>query len=61
MKKRQILFWIIFLIAIDQAVKIIINAYFLDVNFEIIPGLLEFKPVFQQQTQLPELFALQIF
>lgn len=49
MKKRQILFWIIFLIAIDQAVKIIINAYFLDVNFEIIPGLLEFKPVFNSK------------
>ncbi len=49
MKKQQILFWIIFLIAIDQAVKIVINAYFLDVNFEIIPGLLEFKPVFNSK------------
>ena len=38
MKKQQILFWIIFLIAIDQAVKIIINVYFLDIKFEIIPG-----------------------
>ncbi|HBC39501.1 MAG TPA: signal peptidase II [Porphyromonadaceae bacterium] len=49
MKKQQILFWIIFLIAIDQAVKIIINVYFLDIKFEIIPGLLEFKPVFNSK------------
>lgn len=49
MKKQHILFWIIFLIAIDQAVKIVINTYFLDAHFEIIPGLLEFKPVFNSK------------
>lgn len=49
MKKQHILFWIFFLIAIDQAVKIVINTYFLDAHFEIIPGLLEFKPVFNSK------------
>lgn len=49
MKKQHILFWIIFLIAIDQAVKIVINTYFLDAHFEIIPGLLEFKPFFNSK------------
>ncbi len=49
MKKQHILFWIVFLIAVDQAVKIVVNAYFLDTHFEIIPGLLEFKPFFNSK------------
>lgn len=49
MKKQQILFLIIFLVVIDQAVKIIINSYFLNTHFEIIPGLLKFKPFFNSK------------
>jgi hypothetical protein len=48
MKTQTIISWIIILIIIDQAVKIIINAFFFECNFEIIPSLLEFRPVFNQ-------------
>lgn len=49
MKKQQILFWIILLIIIDQSVKIVINSFFLDSHFEIIPVLIEFKPIFNDK------------
>lgn len=49
MKTQTIILWILILIIIDQVVKIIINAFFLDYNFEIIPSILEFKPVFNQK------------
>jgi len=37
---------IIFLISIDQIIKIVINAYFIETNFVIIPSLFEFTPIF---------------
>ncbi len=43
---RQTIFGIILLIIIDQTIKIVINAYYLDCRFEIIPSLFEFKPTF---------------
>lgn len=46
MKTRTVILRILFLIAIDQAIKIIINNYFLDCQCVIIPSLLEFKPTF---------------
>ena len=49
MKAKRIIFWILLLIVIDQAVKIIINSFFLETQFEIIPSLFEFKPVFNDK------------
>lgn len=49
MKTKTILLLILFLIALDQAVKLIIYNYFFDYNFDIIPGLLEFTPVFNDK------------
>lgn len=46
MKKRNIILWIILLIFIDQAVRLIIYHSFMDANYTIVPDLLEFKPVF---------------
>lgn len=46
MKKRNIILWIILLVFIDQAVKLIIHHSFMDSNYTIAPDLLEFKPVF---------------
>lgn len=46
MRKRNIILWVILLILIDQAVKIIIHHSFMDSNHMFIPDLLEFKPVF---------------
>jgi len=46
MKARTILSWAFLLIIVDQAIKIVINTFFLETRFEIIPSLFEFKPVF---------------
>ncbi len=46
MKTRNIITWILILITIDQAIKILIHNFFGDINFEIIPSLFEFKPTF---------------
>ena len=46
MKTRTVLLCIIILFTIDQVIKIIINLYFLDVRFDIIPPLFYFKPMF---------------
>ena len=46
MKTRIVILWILILIVIDQSIKIIINTYFGDCQFEIIPSLIEFKPTF---------------
>ena len=49
MKKRIIICWICFMIILDQLVKIIIYHHLLDVQFEIIPSLLEFSPTFNNK------------
>jgi len=49
MKIKQIIFWIFLLIVIDQTIKIIINYFYLESQFKIIPSLLEFKPTFNDK------------
>jgi hypothetical protein len=49
MKARNIIAWIFILITIDQTIKILINIYFGNVHFEIIPSLIEFKPTFNER------------
>jgi len=46
MKTRNIIAWILILIFIDQTIKVLINIYFIETHFEIIPSLIEFKPTF---------------
>ena len=46
MKLRTIIFLILTLVVADQVIKIVINAFFLETQFEIIPSLFEFKPFF---------------
>jgi hypothetical protein len=46
MKTKNIITWILILIIIDQAIKILIYTLFGEINFEIIPSLVEFKPKF---------------
>jgi len=49
MKARKLIYWIVLLILIDQAIKIIISSFFLENQFEIIPSLFEFKPIFNDK------------
>jgi hypothetical protein len=46
MSIKKVILWIAMLVFIDQIIKIIINKYFFDYRFEIIPSLFEFRPVF---------------
>ena len=46
MKIRKMILLVILLIATDQIIKIIINAFFIETTFVIIPSLVEFTPVF---------------
>lgn len=41
-QKTKIILWILLLTTIDQLVKLVIHAYYMDVRFEIIPSLFEF-------------------
>ncbi len=49
MKTRNIIFLIILLVIIDQAVKLIIYNSFMDINSGIIPKVLDFKPMFNSK------------
>jgi hypothetical protein len=49
MKTRNIIFLIALLVILDQVVKLIIYNSFMDVDCEIIPKVLEFKPVFNSK------------
>ncbi|MDR1644647.1 MAG: signal peptidase II [Tannerellaceae bacterium] len=49
MKTRTILLWVMLLIITDQIIKLIINQYFPESHFSIIPALFEFKPVFNDK------------
>ena len=53
MKLKPFILWIIALVIIDQTLKIIINAYFLESQFVIIKSLLEIKPVFSDLHSYP--------
>lgn len=46
MKTRNITFLIILLVVIDQAIKLIIYHFFMDINYKIIPEVLDFQPMF---------------
>ena len=59
MKIRTMIWWVILLVVIDSAIKIIINGYFLDVRFDIIPNLFEFRPKFNDHySYVNHLFGL---
>ena len=59
MKIRAMILWVIVLVLIDSAIKIIINGYFLNVRFEIIPNLFEFRPKFNDHySYVNHLFGL---
>jgi hypothetical protein len=49
MKVQTIIIWIFILIIADQAIKIIINSFFLESQFDIIPSLFEFRPSFNDK------------
>jgi hypothetical protein len=49
MKAQKFIFWIFILILADQILKIVINAFFFNYHFEIIPPSLEFKPIFNDK------------
>ena len=49
MKARNIVLLIMLLILIDQGVKLIIYSSFMDTNYEIIHGVLDFKPFFNSK------------
>jgi hypothetical protein len=49
MSIKKVLAWILLLVFIDQIVKIVINEYFLESRFVIIPPLFEFRPVFNNK------------
>lgn len=46
MSTKTFIIWILLLSALDQAIKVIIYLFFLDVHFELIPSLFEFLPTF---------------
>ena len=49
MKTRNIILLIVLLVLIDQVVKLIIYNSFMDINCEIIPKVLDFKPTFNSK------------
>lgn len=46
MKTRSMILFIILLVIFDQVTKLIVYNLFMDYNFEVIPHILDFKPVF---------------
>lgn len=50
MKIRKIVLFAITLVVIDQVIKLVISANYRDVNIEIIPSLLEFKPTLNNKS-----------
>ena len=49
MSTQKIIFGVFILTIVDQVVKIIINNFFFECQFEIIPSLFEFKPIFNDK------------
>lgn len=49
MKTRNIILLIVLLVLIDQGVKWVVYTSYIDTNFEIIPEVLGFKPVFNSK------------
>lgn len=46
MKTKNVIWWTLALATLDVLIKVIIDTYYLDTRFTIIPGLIEFKPTF---------------
>jgi len=49
MRTKLVLLWAVVLFVIDQIIKVVIDKYFLDVKFDIIPPLFYFRPSFNHQ------------
>ena len=49
MKTKSVILWALVLFILDQIVKVVIDRYFLEVKFDILPSLLYFKPTFNHQ------------
>jgi len=49
MKVKQVVYRVIVLFFVDQIIKVIIDRYFLDIKFDIIPPLFYFKPTFNHE------------
>ncbi|MDR2918564.1 MAG: signal peptidase II [Tannerella sp.] len=50
MRIRTVILWTIVLVVVEQVIKLIISTNYRDINFEIIPSLLEFKPVLNDKS-----------
>jgi lipoprotein signal peptidase len=50
MKIRTIVLWTIVLVVIEQIIKFVISGYYRNINFDIIPSLLEFKPTLNNKS-----------
>ena len=61
MKIRTIVLWTTILVIIDQIVKIIVNSYFLESRFDIIPSLFEFRPTFNTKHSYVNVLLSQYF
>lgn len=61
MKIRTIVLFTLFLIVLDQAVKWLINAYYFDVTFTVVPSLLEFRPKFNDKHSYVNVLLNQYF
>lgn len=49
MKSRNIILLTVLLVIIDQVAKLIVYNSYMDLNCEVIPGILDFKPVFNSK------------
>jgi hypothetical protein len=61
MKIKTIIFWVTILVLIDQVIKIIVNSFFIETQFEIIPSLFEFKPTFNDKHSYLNVLLYQNF
>lgn len=46
MKIRSVILAVVILVSLDQIIKYVIQSSFLDTRFDIVPGLLEFRPTY---------------
>ena len=50
MRIRTVILWIIILVATEQIIKLVISLNYRDINLEIIPSLVDFKPTLNNKT-----------
>lgn len=46
MKTKNVIWWVLALAGIDVLIKVVIDTFYLDTTFTLIPGLFYFKPTF---------------